>query len=447
LEASYADRPEEVYDRLAYHYSHTDQTEKALAYLTRLADKAARGNAYTEAVRVLEEALGHVEQLPAPDRDRRRLELVLRQADSLVPLGRFQDIIDLLLRHEAEVDRLRDAKLAGHFHFLVARSYLFLGEDELASRHAATGLTEAMRSGDDGTAGKIHYVLAQRGALSGRPQDGLGHSEKAVALLARAGQSTWLGPAHWAAGLNHALRGEFGPALEAQGRAAALADSAGDPQAQCAAAWAIGITRALRGELREGVTECQRALEWASGPLDTAIALGWLGYGHLEEGNAAAATPRLEQAIQRLGQFRFAQLLALFTIFLAEADRLLGRTDRASDRARHGLDVATRSEAGLAIGWAHRTLGRIAAARGALDAARTHFEESRRVFEGIEARHEVARTRLDLAGVAHATGQTDAAREHLAQAHAWFVAHAVPIYADRTRARAAELGLTLNPVG
>jgi DNA-binding NtrC family response regulator/tetratricopeptide (TPR) repeat protein len=447
LEASYADRPEEVYDRLAYHYSRTDQAEKALAYLTRLADKAARGNAHTEAVRILEEALGHVGRLSAPDQDRRRLELVLRQADALLPLGRFQDIVDLLLRHEAELDRVRDPRLAGPFHSLIARSYLFLGDDEQASRHAATGLTEAMRSADDGTAGKIHYVLAQRGALTGRPHDGLGHSRKAVELLTRAGESTWLGPAHWAAGLNHALRGEFGPALEAEGRAAALANTAGDPQAQCAAAWAIGIARALRGEIREGVMDCQRALELAPGPLDSAIALGWLGYAHLEEGNAAAATPRLEQAIQRLGRFRFAQLLALFTIFLAEADRELGRADRASDRARHGLDVATRAEAGLAIGWAHRTLGRIAAARGALDLARTHFAESRRVFEGIEAHYEVARTSLDLAGVAQAAGQADSARGYLAQAHEWFAAHDVPIYADRTHARAAELGLTLSPAG
>jgi tetratricopeptide (TPR) repeat protein len=189
------------------------------------------------------------------------------------------------------------------------------------------------------------------------------------------------------------------------------------------------------------VSECQRAVECAPGPLDTAIALGWLGYAHLEEGNAAAATPRLEQAIQRLGQFRFAQLLALFTIFLAEADRLLGRTDRASDRARHGLDVATRSEAGLAIGWAQRILGRIAMARGALDAAGTHLKESRRVFESIEARHEVARTRLDLAAVAHATGQAGQAREHLEQALAWFAEHDLPTHVDRARALAAGLGL------
>src|SRR5205823_3886704 len=57
LESLYADRLEEVYDRLAYHYARTTESAKAIEYLTRFAEKAARGYAHVEAVTALQEAL------------------------------------------------------------------------------------------------------------------------------------------------------------------------------------------------------------------------------------------------------------------------------------------------------------------------------------------------------------------------------------------------------
>ena len=98
LEAVYADRLGEVYDRLAYHYGRTEEATKAVLYLTRLADKAVGAHAHAEAVRILEEARAHVDRLPPAEQDRRRLELALVQAYSLMPLGAFQDIVSLLAR-------------------------------------------------------------------------------------------------------------------------------------------------------------------------------------------------------------------------------------------------------------------------------------------------------------------------------------------------------------
>jgi CRP-like cAMP-binding protein len=51
LETVYAVRLEEVYERLASHDAKTDATEKAMAYLTHVAEKAARSYAHVEAVK------------------------------------------------------------------------------------------------------------------------------------------------------------------------------------------------------------------------------------------------------------------------------------------------------------------------------------------------------------------------------------------------------------
>jgi class 3 adenylate cyclase len=86
LEQFYVTRLEDAYDRLAYHYSKAEDAEKAVDYLTRFAEKAAREHAHVEAILALQGALAHGERLPA-DRERERLllDLHLRLALSLSP--------------------------------------------------------------------------------------------------------------------------------------------------------------------------------------------------------------------------------------------------------------------------------------------------------------------------------------------------------------------------
>jgi predicted ATPase len=80
LERLYADRCEEIYDRLAYHYTRTAEADKAVTYLRRFATQATRAYAHETAATALQEALRHIDQLPVEARERRRLEVVLHLA-------------------------------------------------------------------------------------------------------------------------------------------------------------------------------------------------------------------------------------------------------------------------------------------------------------------------------------------------------------------------------
>ncbi|MBI3454406.1 MAG: sigma 54-interacting transcriptional regulator [Candidatus Rokubacteria bacterium] len=446
FEGTYAGRLEEVYDRLGYHYSRAGEADKAIDYLTRLAERAARGHAHTEAVRILEEVVGHVERLPAAVRDRRRLELALRQAYSLIPLGRFQEIVELLGGHQATLERLQDPSLAGPYHFLVGRSSLFLGDDARAIQSARQGIAEATRCGDEMTLGRIYYMLAQSSSLSGSPREGLEHGRRATALLERAGDQWWLGTAYWAVAVNHALMGEFDAALEAAARGRAISEATEDPQAQSSATWAIGVVHAARGEWEAGIEACRRGLDLAPDALNTALAAGWLGYAYLEKGDPTQAIPHLEHSVALLSRFRFPQLQGLFTVFLAEAHRLTGLTERARDLASQGLELAQASNATYGRACAARMLGRIARVDGHLADATWRLGEALRIFGEIEARYDAARTHLDLAAVAHARGQPDLVTHHLGEAHGIFRALRVPRYVERTEELAKEFAVS-PPVG
>jgi predicted ATPase len=183
LEALYADRLEEAYDRLAYHYARTDEAGKAVEYLTRFAEKVARSYANAEAAMALQEARGHIERLPAEDRDRRTLDIVLRLAHSFYFLGRMQDTRDLLLQQQARVEQLQEPALAGPYYFWCAHTYSYIGDQEQTAQSAQRALEEGSRYGDEATIGKAYYVLTRRGFWVCQYPQGVEYGLQAIAML------------------------------------------------------------------------------------------------------------------------------------------------------------------------------------------------------------------------------------------------------------------------
>jgi transcriptional regulator with AAA-type ATPase domain/tetratricopeptide (TPR) repeat protein len=443
LEALYADRLEEVYDRLAYHYSKTAAARKAAEYLTYLADKAARVYAHEEAVTALGDALAHVERLPADEQDRRLLDLSLRLAHSLSFLGRFQETLDLLLRQQERLERLREPALSSPYSFWLAHTYSYLGDQERAATSAQRALDEAALCGDEATMGKVHFVLAQESYWAGEPREGIEHARRAVELLERAGERWWLGLAHWVVGINHVIVGEFGPALAAEARALAIGEALGDPRLQSYAAWSAGWVHALRGEWEAGIEACRRGLERSPDPVNTAVVRGHLGYAYLEKGDVAEAIALLEESVEQLRGFGFRRLLGRFLTFLGEAYLQGGQLTRARELVSQGVEITRDARYWYGLGWAQLALGRVAQAGGDLSEAEAHVTAALETLRSIQARFLMGWAYLTLAELSR-TRDRDAAAAHLREAHQLFRALGVPRYLERTRELAGELGLSLE---
>ena len=190
------------------------------------------------------------------------------------------------------------------------------------------------------------------------------------------------------------------------------------------------------------IRSCEEALALSPDPLNTAMALGWLGLAWLEQGelDAGDRAPRGSDAPARV-QFGFRQAQAWFTAFLAEAHSRAQRLETALELASQGLELARAAGSTPGIGWATRALGHVAHARGALADAQEHLREALRAFEDAEAEFEIARTHLDLATLAHARGERTRAGRHLAEAHRRFRALDVPRWVERAEERAREWGV------
>ena len=445
LEALYADRLDQAYERLAYHYSRTDNAPRAVEYLTRFAERAAWMYAHAEAVSALEEALLHAERLPVEQRDRRLLELVLRRAESLHFLGRRQEIVDLLLQHRERLERLGDPGLAGQYHFWLGFAHAWLGQRAEAGQTLRRSLEEARRSGDEALEGRVHRALALECLYSGRPCDeAVDHGRQAVALLERTADHFWLGQALFALSYSHYYAGEFVLALEAAARLDALGEAMGSRRAQANAAMMAGLSYATRGDWVSGVDTLQRALRLSPDPFETAMILACLGKAHLEAGDATQAIPMLEQAVELADQVRSRQWRAWFRTWLGEAYLLGRQLGEARRVVGQTLEICTDVEFVAGVGFSNQALGRIAQAEGALPEAEKYLTDALRALNSIRARFEVGRTRLFLASLAAVRGDRGAAAANLREAHSLFRTLRIPKYVERAEELAREFGAPLS---
>lgn len=387
IEASHGGRMEEVADRLAWHYSRARDAEKAVAYLALSAEKAARGYAHAEAAKALREALDHARRLPEAERDRRAGELALRLADSLLPLARFQETLELLEEHREAFERVGEPSLTARRHFWLAHTHSYLGDQEEASRHARTAIEIAREHRDTTTQGRAHYVLSRDAFWAGRFSEGIEHGTQAVLLLERTADRWWQGQAYWVAGFHHYVLGHLEPAFEAMERAEGIWRQLQDPRLD--PSWSTGYFYASIGDFERGIELCRGGLERAQDPLNTAAALGFLGYAYLEKGDVQGAINTLECAVGDTEKAGMLQLQGWFSAFLAEAYLLAGRPEEAQRLAQEALSVTARARFGFGEALALRALGRIAQAAGDLDEAERRLQEARSLFDQIGAAEHV----------------------------------------------------------
>lgn len=390
LETLYSDRLEEAYDRLIYHYPRAKDAEKTVHYLTLFADKAARSYAHAEAARALYEAISHAERLPEGERDRTVLELVVRLADSLLPLARLPETLELLSQHRERVERLGEAGLTGRYRFWLAHTHSYLGDQELAEEHAQRAIEAAKEAADEATQGKAWYVLGRDGFWAGKFRAGLEASLEAVVLLERSGEAWWQGQAYWVAGFHHFVLGETDEAFASMERARTISQALDDYRLD--PSWSVGYFHAALGDWEHGIEQCRAGLEIARDPLNTAAAMGFLGYADLQKGDVEQAVATLEDAVERIEGTGMRQLLGWFSTYLGEGYLAAGRGEEARAAVERGLEVCREAEFRFGEGLALRALGRILADGGAADEAARRLEEAVQVLGQLPAPLEVERT-------------------------------------------------------
>jgi DNA-binding winged helix-turn-helix (wHTH) protein/tetratricopeptide (TPR) repeat protein len=430
---------------LAWHHARSHGAAAAIRSLTHAAEQATGYFAHVEAVQSLQEAQALVPFLPSAEQPPCRLELLLRHAQSLVAVQRFQEVLDLLLPQQLLLSQVQDTSLVARHALLLSQACSGLGTWERVEEHAQHALEAATACRDETTLEQAYAILAMACYRSGRPLPGIDYSRQTIALHRGHAASSRLAMAQMVLGLNALLLGEIAMALEAASEADTLAATLGEPHLQTYAAWLLGWIHATRGASDAGIAACQRSLACAADPLNAAFASGWLGYAYLEQGDPAAAIPRLEQAVQQMHQWGYPRMEGLYTAFLAEALLAQEQFDMARDRAQQAFTQCQAATYAFGLGWAQRVLGRIAQATGALPVAWQHLADALATFAALPARFELGRTHLALALIARSEARRDPAVRHVTEAYQLFQTLHVERYVARAACLARALHLSFAP--
>lgn len=445
LEVVYASRLETISDLLAHHYLRTEQDDKAIRYLTLLAETAAQHGLHSEAIAALQVARTRVDGQPGEQPCHLGLDLALRHGQSLFAMRRWQETVTLLTQHQVPWDQLQDLRLESHYSLLLSRAYKRLEQWEVADRQAQHALDAATRHRDAAVMGQAYHVLAEIRYGSESFSEGMAMSQRAVDLLTQAEERVRLGKAHLVLGLNALFFGDFERALHASEQARTIGNAVDDPHLPSFADWLAGWAQATCGRWEEGIQACQRSLENAPDPLSAAFAQGWLGYAYLERGETDEAIPLLKQSAQQMHQLQHRRSDALYTTFLGETYLLCHDLNTARDWICQGLTIARETSYHTGVAWATRALGRLDQASNALAASEQHLQEALDMFETLQLRFEVGRTHLDLARLMHLRDNSDAAATHVIEASNMFRRLQVPAYIDHAQLCARKLGLPSFP--
>jgi DNA-binding NarL/FixJ family response regulator len=457
-------RPEDVARRLVlagermFHAGDTDHArkllEEALTYapagpargggLRLLGEMRSTEDSFPEAIRLLEDALGHVDTPEA------RIPVLLDLAFAYVSVGEIALAAERTHTARGEAEVLGPGPLLGEA-LATGEMVAFLAggaarREELERAVALEDRTRRLR-----IMMRPSAIAAMLAVYEGRMDEGIaGVRELAEWALERGEESelpfllVHIAWAEWWRGRHEAAA----VVAEESLRIAALTGSV--------------TMRGVALVHRARAATCRGDVEAARADLDESAAImndaGWMfgiswvltarGFLELSLGDAAAA----ERAFGPLGEGLAAAGIVepTFRLFVpdeVEALVALGEIDRAAALTEEFEDSARARHREWALAASSRCRGLVAAARGDLPTARAALEEAVRQYGRLDMPFDLARTELVLGRVERRAKRKRAAREALGRAAEAFEELGIPLWAAMARADLDRITLTPPPNG
>jgi tetratricopeptide (TPR) repeat protein len=149
IESLYSERLGEFYEILAYHYSRSDNLEKAYQYLKLSGSKTTRNYSNWEAFRYYKEAIKVLNQLPeTQDNKRKQIEVILLMATPMLLLGYPEDSLRILQEGERLCKEVGDKKSLAILYSLIGIYYTHKGRPLDAITNSEIGFEQSQKIQD-----------------------------------------------------------------------------------------------------------------------------------------------------------------------------------------------------------------------------------------------------------------------------------------------------------
>lgn len=409
---------------LAYHFSRSDQPQKALPHLTQAGEQALRVRSYEEARHFGMQAISMLGRMPGPRQRIERIELNLQLAQAYSFTGDLGRALEILSETEHLAVSMNDEQHLGKIFYRLSQIFWLRGQAEAAGDYARRALRAAEELDDP-------YLLQASLRMLGRTGICLSAFDDAIAILLRyvnlekeTRRIPDLSIIFGYLGIAYARIGSWKRALESASRGLELAEGGASPRAIAFARMQLGFVQAdtrqwqachdnlnLIPDLHEPVTPSGVDDESAdSSQVLTPFGFMLLGLqgrviAHL--GNPDQGSRLILPALEWAEQNAFRVFHYLPRIFMAECCHLARENSAAMSYAERALEQAraagNRWAAGVTLRLLSECMWRLPSPEWLV--VEDHLIESMQILRQIRARPDLARTFLSLRRLYDRAGQ------------------------------------------
>jgi tetratricopeptide (TPR) repeat protein len=428
IEELYADRLEEFYEMLAYHYSNSDDSAQAVNYLKSSGDKAMSRYSPVEAFRYYRDAVSVLKQVPETIQNKReQIGLILSIGQSARILSFPEDSFELLQEGEALCSDLGDKRSSALIHSYLGMYYSSKrGDAPLGMKFQQDAFEAAENLQDNELMIQIGANLCLSYDFAGEYRKIVQVAPKVIALLEKTpkkseffGTPVDLHPVLIAL-YGHALGyvGEFTQGEKECEKALILAQQGGNPYSLGWAEFMFGCQYIPKGDGEKAVKHLQNSLVYfeklrAVSPLHVAWSLLAQGYNLL--GQSDKATEYLQKMLKLQADIKSPGFLSLGHLALSAAHLNSGNLNEAKFHAEQALNLGQTNHEKYCegLGWIQlgRIIGKMEASR--IDEAEEFMMNGLKILDDLETKPAYATGCFSLCELYLKSGRTEKGLEVL----------------------------------
>ena len=352
IEELYPDRLEEFYEMLAYHYSRSNNEEKASHYLKLSGDKAVNNFSTPEAYRFYSEAAKLLLNQPDNSENRKsRLEVLQPMARIAIIFGCPDGSLELLKEGERAAKDVGDTKALAHFQTTIGIYYLTSAGDPAKGReYMEKGLGEAEVTGEAEIIIPATAQLIYSSMFEGKFSSVCLLAPKTIELI----EKTHAEHEHFGNPYNlySALQGVYGMSL--------------------------GVT----GNFSDGRPFLEKGLSFAFAQ-DDPLSLGSIehcyGRFYWDMGDGENMVKHISSCIKYYEKTQYLMMLGVAWGMLGEGYFFLGQTDLALQTIEKGLKIHKANGMTISLGHFHSALAEVHFELGDHEKALTYSKEGVRL--------------------------------------------------------------------
>ena len=447
IEGIYSKKLDEFYEILAYHYSKSEDTEKAYKYLKLSGEKAISSHSIWDAFHFLRTAYQTLKKRPETEEHQKmQLEILHLILWPILALGYPGDSLQFLMEGQEISKKTGDNRSLAIFYSRIGRYYgTKEGKLSLGIKYSEKSFQGAEKLQDVQLIIRTGFDLFPSYFLSGQLSRLIELSPKIISLLEETGKvhesfgSGWnvYSGVHGYYGLSMGWVGNFGEGKEILEKG--LCFTTGEVDDKFSLAWvemAYGMLLNIKGEGQNAIEHARRAIDLLTeikGYAILGVAWNYSAWAHYLMGEFEIARKHIEKALKTLRETGMSFWVSFGFLLSSMVHYDSGDFENAQEFLREAIKLSEQNDEYSVLGysriWKGRILGRVDSAKR--DEANQLIMRGIKLLDELKIKPWSSQGYLFLGELYLNTGKTEKALENLKRAEGMFLEMGMDYWLDK----------------